>query len=58
MVSSEWVRGIVVGLILMAAGWVLIGSDAGIELLVDIGWIFFIGGIAVTVLSGFTAVTR
>jgi len=58
MVSSDWVRGIVVGLILMAAGWWLVDSDAGIEILVDIGWIFFVGGIIVTVLSAFSALKR
>jgi len=49
-------RGIVVGIILIAVGWVMISAESGIPLLVDVGWIFLIGGLIVAGLSIFTSI--
>ena len=55
---SDSIRGFVLGLVLTAAGWVMIGSQSGIKLLGDVGWIFFVGGIAVAGLSVVTTFKR
>lgn len=56
MGTFDGIKGILVGLILIAAGWVMIDAKSGIDLIVSVGWIFFIGGIAVVALSIYTTV--
>jgi len=58
MVFLELVKGMLVGIILVAAGVVMTSSDTNIPLLINVGWVFSIGGIAVIVLTIFSAIKR
>lgn len=56
MSGFDTMRGILVGILLIAVGWVMANSGTGIKLLTDIGWIFLFGGIAVVALSIYSTV--
>lgn len=58
MATVDWLKGIIVGIILTAVGVSMVTANSGIQLLVNVGWIFLVGGVAVAVLSGFSAIRR
>lgn len=58
MGSIDLIKGVLVGIVLIAVGVMLIRSDVGIQVFADVGWVFLLGGIAVAILSGFSVIRR
>lgn len=56
MADVDWLKGIIVGIVLAAVGVAMIGANSGIQLIANIGWIFLVGGVAVAGLAGFSVV--
>lgn len=58
MAGLDTIRGVLIGIILIAVGWVMGNSAGSFKLIGDIGWIFLFGGIAVAGLSAYSAIRR
>jgi len=56
MAKGDPIKSIIIGFIVIAVGWVMIDSESGVDLLVDVGWIFLIGGIAVVGMSIYSVI--
>jgi len=56
MTKSDPIRNIIIGIIVVAIGWVMIDSDSGVPVLVNVGWILLVGGVIVVCLSIYSTI--
>ena len=59
MAGFDAIRGIIIGVIMIAVGILLMDSDSalGLELLSNVGWVFSLGGLAVIALSIYSVIS-
>lgn len=56
--GSDWLKGMIMGIILASVGVIMTSPNSDFKSLVNIGWIFIFGGIAICGLSVFTIFRR